>query len=235
MSLESIFVSSLTNFQTCFPEAADSKVGWLEKSGRIWRATQNIVEFFERDTGYSLYCWEYKPSKSATICNVCECVTTRGKIYYLTIVHLTSSSLVCLLEFNRLIKVIELPVKITCISFFNHSTSLTHLPLGSFHGILAFGCHGGQVFTMDLQLDIAMEKSFKTFVPSPIKEILPKDSSKVARQLLRDGIHVIFNLNSKKPYNYLECWWDAVNQVSTCNGNHFLEMSNFLVTSCPWL
>ena len=192
-------MSSLTNFQTYFPEATNSKVGWLEKSGRIWRATQNTVEFFERDTGYSLYCWEYKPSKSATICDVCECVTSRGRIYYLVIVHLTSSNLVCLLEFNRLIKVIELPVKITCTSFFNHSAALSHSPLGSFRGIIAFGCHGGHVITMDLQLDVGMEKSFKTFIPSSIKEILPRDSPKVARQqLLRDGIHVFFNLNSKK-------------------------------------
>ena len=201
MSLDSVFVSSLTNFQTYFPEAANSKVGWLEKSGRIWRATQNTVEFFERDTGHSLYCWEYKPSKAATICNVCECETTRRKIYYLIIVHLASSSVVCLLEFNRLIKVIELPVKITCTSFFNHSAALIHSPLASFRGIVVFGCYGGGVYTMDLQLDVGMEKSLnivKTFVPSSIREIFPRDSPKVARQqLLRNGIHVFFNLNSK--------------------------------------
>lgn len=204
MSLESNFVSCLTSFQTSFPEASNSKVGWLEKSGRIWRATQNTVEFFERDTGYSQYCWEYKPSKSAVICNVCECETPRGRIYYLLAIRLTSSSLVCLLEFNRLIKVIELPVDIGCMCFFNYSAALTYSALGSFHGIIALGCHGGHVITMDLQLDVGMNKSldvYKTLVHASIRELLPRDSPKVARQqLLKDGIHVYFNLNSKKQY-----------------------------------
>ena len=207
MSSESAFVSSLTYFQTCFPEAANSKVGWLEKSGRIWRATQNTVEFLDNKTGHSLHSWSYEPSKSATIWDVCECETTRGRIYYLIIIHLASSNLVCLLEFNRLIKVIELPVKISCACFFNHSASVTHSPLASFHGIGVLGCHGGSAITMDLQFDVGMKKSlniYKTTAPSSIREIMPRDSPKVARQqLLRDGIHVFFNLNSKEQLFFL--------------------------------
>lgn len=204
MSLESISLSPLTNFQTYFPEASHSKVGWLEKSGRIWRATQNIVEFFERDTGHSLYCWEYKPSKAATICNVCECETTRGKVYYLIVVQLTSHSLVCLLEFNRIVKLIELPVNISSLCFFNHSAALAHSILSPFYGIITFGCHGGRVITMDLQLDTDMDKSLnihKKLVHSTTREITTRDSPKVARQqLLRDRIHIYFNLNSKKQF-----------------------------------
>ena len=227
MASESALVSSSTYFQAFFPEEANSKVGWLEKSGRIWKATENAVEFFDNKTGQSLYSWSYKPSKSATIWNVCECETTRGKIYYLIIIHLPSSSLVCLLEFNRLIKMIELPVKISCTCFFNHSASVTHSPFASFHGIVVLGCHGGSAITMDLQFDIGMEKSlniYKTIAPSSIREILPRDSPKAARQqLLRNGIHVFFNLNSKNQFvsyirtvaiMFISCISKALNDIS---------------------
>ena len=230
MSLESSFVSPLTTFQTVFPEASHSKVGWLEKSKRIWRATHNTVEFFERDTGCSLYCWEYKQSKSATIFNVCECVTPHGRIYYLVTIQLASSNLVCLMEFNRLIKVIELPFTICCVCFFNHSTALPRSPLSSFHGIMVCGCHGGHVIAMDLQLDVGMEKSinvYKKIVHSSIREILPKDSPKVARQqLLKDGIHAYFNLNSKTISYFLICL--APELAMTANHYLHIHMHNII-------
>ena len=204
MSLEAISVSPtlspLTKFQTCFPAAAHSTVGWLEKSGRIWRATQNTVEFFERDTGYLVYCWEYKPSKFATICNVCECVATRRRIYYLVTIQLTSGTLVCLLDFNRLIKVIELPVNVASVCFINNSTSLTRSPFNSFHGISVFGCHGGHVIMLDLQLNVGMDKSlnvYKTLVHASTQEIASKDALKFAHRFAKDGKHAFFNLNSK--------------------------------------
>lgn len=200
MSLQPFFVSSVTSFQTHFPEDVDCKVGWLEKTGRIWRATQNIVEFFECDTGHSLYTWEYTPSKYAIIQNVCECETSVRKIYYLLTIRLTSSSVVCLLEFNRLIKAIELPVKIASQCYFNYSTGLTYsTALSSFNGIVVLGCYGGHVLTMDLQLDVAMENSIDDeFTHASLQEINPSDSPKVTRQqLLKEGIHVCFDLNSK--------------------------------------
>lgn len=204
MSLEAISVapslSPLTNFQTCFPEAAHSTVGWLEKSGRTWRATQNTVEFFERDTGYLVYSWEYKPSKFASICNVCECVATRRKIYYLVTIQLTSGTLVCLLEFNRLIKVIELPMNVASVCFINNSTTLPRSPFNSFHGIAVFGCHGGHVIMLDLQLNVGMDKSlniYKTFEHSSIQDITSKDALKFAHQFAKDDKHAFFNLNSK--------------------------------------
>ena len=206
MSLESISVSPalspLTNFQTCFPEVAHSTVGWLEKSGRIWRATQNTVEFFERDTGYSVYCWEYKPSKFATISNVCEFVTSRKRIYYLVTIQLTSGSLVCVLEFNRLIKVIELAVNVASVCFIN-SIALIRSPLNSFHGMAVLGCHGGYVIMLDLQLNVGMDKSlniYKTLVHASTQEISSKDSLKLAHQFAKDGVHGFFNLNSKAIY-----------------------------------
>jgi len=190
----------VTNFQTSFPDSSNSKVGWLEKSGRIWRATQNVVEFFERDTGYSLYSWEYKASKSATIWSVHECETTHEKICYLIAIQLAGSSLVCLLEFNRVIKMIEVPMKVTSLCFFNNPSAMAYSALSSFRGIIVLGCHGGDVLTMDLQLDVGMSKSIDVCKKySPIREISSRDSPKVARQqLLKDGIHVFFNLNSKE-------------------------------------
>ncbi|XP_065890104.1 protein ELYS-like isoform X2 [Dysidea avara] len=196
---EAFHVSPMIGFQTWYLDNEHSSVGWLEKSKRIWKATQNVVEFFNRDTGQVAYYWEYKRTKSAVICDVCEVEDEHGKIYYLTVIHSGNSSVVCLLNFNRLVKIIELPVKITAMCNTSGAATLSAYSLMSaFHGVASFGCSGGFVLMVDMQMDINMKKCLdeKICTPVSLREINPKDSPKVARrQLLKSGVHVYYNLN----------------------------------------
>jgi len=199
---EAFYASPMIGFQTWYLDSEHSSVGWLEKSKRIWKATQNVVEFFNRDTGQVVYYWEYKRAKSAIIYNVCECEDEHGKIYYLTVIHSGNSSLVCLLDFNRLVKIIELPVKITAMCDSSGAATLSaYSLLSAFHGVASFGCSGGLVLMVDMQMDVNMNKCLdeKSCNPVSLREINPKDSPKVARQqLLKSGVHVFYNLSSKK-------------------------------------
>ena len=207
---EAFYASPMIGFQTWYLDSEHSRVGWLEKSKRIWKATQNVVEFFNRDTGQVAYYWEYKRAKSAIIYNVCECEDEHGKIYYLTVIHSGNSSLVCLLDFNRLVKIIELPVKITAMCDSSGAATLSaYSLLSAFHGVASFGCSGGLVLMVDIQMDINMNKCLdeKSCNPVSLREINPKDSPKVARQqLLKNGVHVFYNLNSKKESILLFCY-----------------------------
>ena len=201
---EAFNVTPMIGFQTWYPDSQNSSVGWLEKSKKIWRATQNVVEFIDRDTGQVAYYWEYKRSKSAVINDVCECEDEQGKIYYLTVIHSGNSSVVCLLDYNRLVKIIELPAKITAMCNSSGAATLSaYSLLSAFHGVASFGCSGGHTFMVDLQMDINMNKCLdeKSCTPVALREINPKDSPKVARKhLLKSGVHVFYSLSSKERY-----------------------------------